>query len=211
MNNPAKPQLILAAVALAAVATLLSQDARAHCDSLDGPVVMDARKALSAGDVTPVLKWIVPDDQAAIRDVFAQVLRVRKAGDDARKLADMHFFETLVRVHRASEGAPYTGLKPAGTDPGPVVRAADAALENGSVDTLVEKITHHVAEGIRRRFTKANEANAHKDHSVEAGREFVGAYVEFVHYVENVHNAVAGHGGHHAEEAESGAAEHKHE
>lgn len=211
MNKPANPKLTLAALTLTVVAVLLSQDAGAHCDALDGPVVNEARAALAAGDVTPVLKWIAPEDEATIKRVFEHVLKVRKTSDDARSLADMHFFETVVRVHRASEGAPYTGLKPAGTDPGPVVRAADAALENGSVDALVAKITEHVGEGIRQRYAEAEEARAHRNHTVEAGRKFVAAYVQFVHYVENLHNAVVGHGGPHAEKTEEGHSDHKHE
>ena len=43
---------------------------------------------------------------------------------------------TIVRVHRASEGAPYTGLKPAGVDLGPAVPAADRALDTGSTESL---------------------------------------------------------------------------
>jgi phage repressor protein C with HTH and peptisase S24 domain len=81
-------------------------------------------------------------------------------------------------------------------------------LETGSVDQLVEKVTHHVAEGIRQRFAKANEAKAHQGRSVSEGREFVESYVQFVHYVENLHKAVAGHGGHHDEG--QGADEHQH-
>ena len=32
--------------------------ARAHCDTLDGPVVTTAKAALEKGDVTPLLKWV---------------------------------------------------------------------------------------------------------------------------------------------------------
>ncbi len=205
MNNFPKLKMTRLALALAGLVALLPHGARAHCDTLDGPVVNDARTALSAGDVTPVLKWIAPADEAAIRAVFDHVLKVRKNGESARSLADMYFFETVVRVHRASEGAPYTGVKPAGTDPGPVVRAADAALETGSVDPLAEKVAQKVAEGIRHRFARAKEAKAHQNQSVAAGREFVAAYVEFVHYVENLHKAVGGHGGHHAGAADEHA------
>ena len=40
--------------------------------------------------------------------------------------------------------------------------------------------------------------------SVDAGREYVEAYVEYVHYVEGLHNAVAGKGGHHHGQTEEG-------
>jgi hypothetical protein len=122
----------------------------------------------------------------------------------------MYFFETLVRLHRAGEGAPYTGLKPAGTDTGPAVKGADKALETGSVDPLVKMVTQEAAAGIRQRFAQAAEARMHMNDSVAAGRKFVEAYVTFVHYVEAVHDAVAGQAGQHDEghEAPAPAAHH---
>ena len=160
--------------------------ARAHCDTLDGPVVLDAKAALQKGDVTPVLKWVRADDEKEIRQSFAKALQVRGLGDDARELADRHFFETLVRIHRAGEGVAYTGLKPAGqVDPG--IAAADNALEDSSVDVLAPKLGERVAAGLRERFARVVAAKRHADESVEAGRAYVAAYVEYVHYVEEVH------------------------
>ncbi len=72
-------------------------------------------------------------------------------GKEARELADRFFFETLVRVHRAGEGAPYTGLKPAGTVEA-AIAAADKALQAGSVDELAEKIGKAVGNEIKKRF-----------------------------------------------------------
>jgi hypothetical protein len=100
--------------------------AEAHCDSLDGPVITEARAALEAGDVTSVLKWVSQDYEAEIRAAFDHVVEVRKLGGEARSLADRFFFETLVRIHRAVEGAPYTGLKPAGSGLYGVEEAASA-------------------------------------------------------------------------------------
>jgi hypothetical protein len=98
----------------------------------------------------------------------------------------MYFLETLLRLHRAGEGEPYTGLKPAGVVE-PAVVEADKALESGSVENLVKLITETASKGIRERFTKVKEAKKHADHSVEAGREFVEAYVQFTHYGERLH------------------------
>jgi len=160
--------------------------ARAHCDTLDGPVVLDAKAALQKGEVTPVLKWVRADDEGEIRQAFAKTLKVRGLGDDARDLADRHFFETVVRIHRTGEGVAYTGLKPAGqVDPG--IAAADKALENGSADRLATEIGERVAAGLRKRFARVVAAKRHADESVEAGRAYVTAYVEYVHYVEAVH------------------------
>ena len=168
----------------------------AHCDTLDGPVVETARKALASGDVTPLLKWVSADDEQMIRTAFQKTLEVRKLGTQARDLADMYFFETLVRIHRAGEGAPYTGLKP-GTAVDPAVALADKALESGSVDKLVNILTDATAKGIRERFHRALKAKKHADESVTAGREFVEFYVIFTHYVEGLHSMIKGASEHH--------------
>jgi hypothetical protein len=173
----------------------------AHCDALDGPVIEAARRAIETNDATPALIWVSGEHEQEIRDAFASTLAVRGAGGEARKLADRYFFETLVRVHRAGEGAPYTGLKPAGSVD-PAVAAADRALEAGSVDDLAEKIARAVRDGIRERFSEAVRKKGRSEDDVKAGREFVEAYVRYVHFVENVHNLVVSgaehsHGGAH--------------
>ena len=165
----------------------LPQTVRAHCDTMDGPVVMAAKAALEKKEVTPVLKWVKPDAEAEIKAAFARTLVVRAKGADACELADQFFFETLVRVHRAGEGAPYTGLKPAGTKVDPAVEAADQALESDKADTLIKTVTDEAATGIRHRFAEASEKKKHAEHNAETGREYVAAYVEFVHYVEALH------------------------
>lgn len=173
---------------------------RAHCDTLDGPVVIAAKAALEKGDVTPVLKWVKPDAEKEIRDTFKLTVAVRQEGAAARELADRYFYETLIRVHRAGEDAPFTGLKPAGSVEPPIA-AADKALETGKADDLVNDVSKTVADGIRQRFHKAVAAKKHADDSVAAGREYVEAYVSFVHYVEGVAAAAAtGAGEHHGEE-----------
>jgi hypothetical protein len=183
-----------AALAVAAVIAMTPRPALAHCDTLDGPVVSDARAALAAGDVGPVLKWVQPADEAAIRSAFARTLEVRRAGDAARELADTWFFETLVRIHRDGEGAPYTGLKP-GDEVEPGIAAADQALATGEVDDLVAEVSAEVADGIRSRFERVTATREHADHNVQAGRAYVAAYVEFIHFVEGLHAALAA--GHH--------------
>jgi hypothetical protein len=104
-------------------------------------------------------------------------------------MADMYFFETLVRIHRAGEGAPYTGLKPAGRDLGPVIPAADKAIEDGSIEALVKLLTDCVSDGVLEHFKHASDKKKFNPDDVEAGRKFVKAYVEFVHYVEWIYEA----------------------
>lgn len=174
-------------VSLVVVVSLVaSPKAAAHCDTLDGPVVEVARIALKKGDVTPVLKWVNKDGEKEVRQAFAAALKVRSLGEDARMLADTHFFETLVRIHRAGEGVPFTGLKPAGTiDPGFV--AADKALAAGSIGELSADIAKAIQEGIGKRFADVLEKKKRAEESVEAGRAYVAAYVEYAHYIEALH------------------------
>jgi hypothetical protein len=172
----------------------------AHCDTLEGPVVQTARTALEKGDITPLLKWVREKDEKEIRDAFAKTLAVRAKGPEAKELADRYFFETLVRIHRAGEGAPYTGLKP-GAAVDPAVALADQALATGSTDKLVDALTDAMANGIRERFQQASETQKHADDSVAAGRAFVGAYVAFTHYVEGLHAFIQGSGSHHGMES----------
>jgi hypothetical protein len=169
------------------------QRAAAHCDTMNGPVVAAARDALRAGDVTTALKWVHKEYEPEVRAAFARTLKVRGASTDARDLADAYFFETLVRLHRAGEGAPYTGLKAAGTEVEPAVEAADAALEKGSAEELSRMVANEAAQGVRERFERAREARKSADESVAAGREYVAAYVEFLHYAEQLHAATRGH------------------
>ena len=172
---------------IAAVYFIFPVAANAHCDTMDGPVVMAAKKALEKGEVTPVLKWVKKEDEEIIRAAFKKTLLVRSKGPEAKELADMYFFETVVRLHRAGEGEPYTGIKPAGTELEPAIVAADKALESGSVEALMKLVTEEMTKGIRERFAHALAAQKHAEQSVEAGREFVAAYVEFMHYVERLH------------------------
>ncbi|HET7295148.1 MAG TPA: DUF6448 family protein [Vicinamibacteria bacterium] len=177
----ALPRILLAAAMAAVPARAL-----AHCDTLDGPVVRDARTALESRDVRPALKWVGPDREAEVREAFARAAAVREAGPESRELADLYFFETVVRVHREGEGAAFTGLKPAGTAVEPAILASDQALAEGSVEALVALLRQGMESGLRERFARVLKARRHADDSIEGGRAFVAAYVEFVHYAERL-------------------------
>lgn len=170
--------------------------ALAHCDSLDGPVVKDARLALQGRDLAPALKWVAEEAEGEVRAAFAQALVVRGLGPKAEALADRYFFETLVRLHREGEGAPYTGLKPAGTPVGAAVAEADRALETGSVEELARLIVVGADHGLRRRFERALALRRQAGLGPEQGRAYVAAYVEFVHYAERLDRDAAGEAGH---------------
>jgi len=162
----------------------------AHCDSMSGPVVKAARAALEQRAVELVLAWVAPRDEGRIRDAFARTLDVRKAGGEAEALADLWFFETLVRIHREGEGEPYTGLKPADQEPAPGIAAADRALEAGSPDELAREIADHVADAVRERFERVRTLARYDVSDVGGARTYVHAYVEYVHFVERIAAAV---------------------
>src|ERR1017187_5864251 len=191
----------LSVLAIGFVFLLMPATVFGHCDGIDGSVVKAAQQALAKGDVNPILIWVQANDEAEIRRVFAKTLAVRKLNPEARELADLYFFETLVRIHRAGEGAPYTGLKPARRDLGPATPAADKAIEPGAVEPLLKLSTSESTNGIRERFQKATAAKKFNAEDVKAGREYVKAYVEFVHYVEGLHEFVQGSDDEHSESA----------
>lgn len=186
----------IATLAAAAVigGFLLTATARAHCDTTGGPVIPEARAALAKGDVTPVLKWVKKENEAEITAAFAKAVKVRSQGPEAQELADHYFLETLVRLHRAGEGAPYTGIRDEPVQP--IVAMADKALADGSADGMIAKMSAHMARAVQEKFQKALEAGKHKDESVQAGREYVEAYVTYMHYVEGLRDTIMSAGGH---------------
>ena len=163
----------------------------AHCDTMGGPVIQAAQKAIKTKNVDLVLIWVKKKDEGRIRKAFEETLVSRQK--DQR--ADMRFFELLVKVHREGEGEEYTGIKPAGKiEPG--IAAADLAVDSGSADKLANSLTKHITKEIKERFAKVMQTKKHINESVAAGREYVAAYVEFIHYVEGIHAAIEKSGAH---------------
>jgi hypothetical protein len=199
----------VSALATLSVALLFAAGpASAHCDGEDGPVIKAAQQALDTGNVNRVLIWVQPSDQAQIKDAFRKTLDVRQLNPSAKKLADSYFFETLVRVHRSGEGAPYTGIKPAGRDLGPAVVAGDKALETGSVEPLANLLTKAVHKSVGGQFKDVIAKKNFKADDVAAGQAYVKAYVGYIHSVERIYEATEGPA--HGDTQESAAAAHQH-
>ena len=209
MKNNIFTSLTVLAI-LCTMALLGPNNLFAHCDGMDGPVISAAKNALDTGDINLVLFWVQKKDEAELKKAFQKTMAVRKLNPEAKELADMYFFETLVRIHRAGEGAPYTGIKPAGRDLGPAVPAADKAIIDGKLEPLYKILIDKIHEGLHEKFEEVMKKKDFKKNDVDAGREFVEAYVPFVHYVEALYDTAAKGGGHgHSQEAEKGS-EHKH-
>lgn len=194
-------------IALAFLA-LMPARALAHCDGLDGPVVKAAQRTLETRNPAFALIWVQEKDEREIQTVFEQTLAVRELSPQAKDLADRFFFETLVRVHRAGEGAPFTGLKPAGRDLGPAIPAADEAIRVGSADPVLHLLTGVLQERLREQFGEAMAAKTFKSDDLAAGRAYVKAYVEFIHFVERLYDSTmtAPHG--HFEESKVPSKDH---
>ena len=187
---------ILTLITLLTISFIFFQgNAFAHCDSYDGPVIQDALKAIESGDVQPVLKWIEKDYEKEIVALFNKTTALKDQDGEIYEIVEKHFLETLVRVHREGEGAPFTGLKPAGTT-SKIVVWSDEALAQGDVNELADKIAAHLVNEIQSKFERAVKTGKTKDLSVEDGRAFVEAYVDYTHYVEGIHGMIVGEGGH---------------
>ena len=170
-----------------------------HCDSLDGLVVGAAREALEAGDVALVLPVVPERDEEVGRAAVTAVMPVRAMGDQARVVADQLFFETVVRIHRAGEGAPYTGLKPSGTSVSPVIPIAEEAVATGSTDRLTTYLIGVLQDELNRRLSRVSALVANKDRSVADARRYVEAMLGFEVYSHSLLKALSAHDAHHGE------------
>lgn len=176
------------------------EQAFGHCDTMDGPVVKAGRQALQTANVNYALIWVQKKDEAEVRQAFRDALVVSKLSPKAKEVADTCFFERLVRLHRAGEGAPYTGLRPAGQGLGRAIPAADKALQGRSIEPVIKLITDTAQAGLRRQFEQVVGKRDFNPNDIDAGREYVKAYVEYIHYVERLYEAASSRAhGHYAE------------
>lgn len=161
-----------------------------HCDSMEGPVVKACINALKTGNINYVLIWVSEKDETVIKDAFQKTLKVRRLNEDARELADMYFFETVVRIHRAGEGESYTGLKPVGYVPPKGISLADRAIEIESIDMILKEQTELSHKKIKELFNEVIAKKTFNVNNVKAGRDYVKAYVHFIHYIEELYGEV---------------------
>ncbi len=161
-----------------------------HCDSLDGPVVTAARDALDRDDVNVVLPYVPESAEAEVRRAFDLTRKARVQGSEAREVADLFLFETVVRVHRAGEGAPYTGLKPAGLDVGPVIPLAERAIDLGEPRELATFLADAVAGEVTTRLASVSDAKAHVAEGVSEARRYVSAMLGLQVWAHKLYGAI---------------------
>lgn len=168
------------------LAQLVVRPASAHCNTQDGPVVVAGRRALTTGNLNHALVWVHQDAEGEVRAAY---VAAATALETERTAAELRFLETLVRLHRAGEGAGFTGIKPAGTPQAPAVTAADEALAEGTLAPLEPMLPDDQRAEVARRFATTLALRDYDVDDVAAGRDFVGAYVDYVHYAK--HHAIA--------------------
>lgn len=181
-----------------------------HCDTMDGPVVKAARLALERGNLNLILPYVPKKSEDELRQAFERTIRVRTLSPEAREAVDYWLFETAVRLHREGEGAPYTGLKPAGLDEGPVVPQAEKAIETGDLEPLMTFLCQSLQDQLHERFHAAIARKRYDENDVAAAREYVEAYLSFVVYAHSVHTAMMAAPHEHSTAGEAALAGHKH-
>lgn len=161
-----------------------------HCDSKDGPVVKAAMRALAEESVALVLPYVPVVAEDEVSAAFDKAVAARSAGPQAAEVADEWFFETVVRLHRAGEGAAFTGLKPAGLGHGPVVPVAERAIESGDVEELVRLLASSLENEVRGKFARVTLLKAQESGSVAEAREYVEAMLGFQVWSHKTHQCI---------------------
>ncbi len=192
-NNWLKSIFTLSLIAFFSILSM--QPASAHCDSFDGPALKDAEKALETNNVDLILKWFNADMEDEVVPLFHKTYSLRNGDKEIYEIVKKHFYETFVRLHREMEGATFTGLKPAGSV-APITMMSDKALETGDFDSLLKALNNHINGVLQEKFDNTEALYKVKDNSVEEGRKYVEAYVDYTHSVEAVHDILLGGGGH---------------
>jgi len=171
---------------------LSARTASAHCDTLDGPVVNAARKAMETDNVNYILIWVKPENEDEIKKALKRAKSKKKVAKtkEEKDKAEMELFKILVKIHRGGEGAKYEGIKPAGSVE-PEIALADKAVETGKLDDVINHIKSSENRGIiLHLFHKVEEKSHYDVNNVPAGREFIEAYVVFIHAVEKAINGI---------------------
>lgn len=165
---------------------LASHSATAQCDSFDGPVIQDAVKALDNNKVDIVFKWISAEQETEITTLFNKTHALKSRDKEVYEIIEKHFFETLVRLHRETEKAPYTGLTPSGSAK-QIIKMTDTALQDDDIENFIVEMDDHLNKVIREKYRKVAELYKFKDTSVAQGRAFVAAYIDYTHTIEAIH------------------------
>ena len=195
-------KIILSIVTAIGIMAMIPTSVSAHCDTMDGPTVADGKKAMENNNVNYALKWVQLKDENEIKNVFKDSMKVKDLSPEAKVVAEKLFLETLVRVHRIAENAPFTGLKESGTTIDKKVLAADKSIEVGNLSPLKNMIEKEKFFELNKKFERVLALKDYDINDVKAGREYIEAYVKFFKFAEGevegahpLHDKTVGNGG----------------
>lgn len=66
----------------------------------------------------------------------------------------------------------------------PLVEMADNSIANENVDEVIKTVTNHFEELLTNRYAEVAKLNKTKNESVDQGRAYVAAYVQYTHTLE---------------------------
>jgi hypothetical protein len=197
-NNPRherKSKVIFSILFTIAMLFISTNVTFSHCDTMDGPLVADARKAMAQNNVNYALKWVSAANESEVREAFRLSMKVKGLSAEAKELSEKYFFDVLVRIHRTGEGIPFTGVKPSGTPIDEKILEADKSIETGNLSPLEGMMPGDRLPELKERFKKVMALKNFDVNNVPAGREYIEAYVMFFKYAEGEED----HNGHTAE------------
>lgn len=177
---------IIAVTAILMAMSLFNTKSYAHCDRKNGPVAVAAKEALKTEDFSKVVIWVGEEQEEELKKKFNESLSVYQKDGDSKELAKEYFMETAVRLHRAAEGMPFTGLKPA-QPAAKDIKVAEKALKTGNLDPVMDMFSNKLENKTQKWFQKALKAKKNKDNSVKAGREWTDMYVKYIVYLHKLY------------------------
>lgn len=171
----------------------------AHCDTMDWPVIIAAKKSLETKNPNYFLIWVQKKDEPIILEDFNKTLSLRQKNPEDSENIDKSFFENLVKIHREWEWAEYTWLKSAWSITNPVVILWDKSFETKNSTELEVFLSKTLADEIKNRFKEVIEKQNYALDDIEAWREYITSYITFLHWAEWIQDIINKKIDHHVE------------
>jgi hypothetical protein len=164
-------------------------------DITNGSVMNAAKIALDTGNVNYILIWVPEESENKLKNLFEKTVCERRAGKDVQDTSFDWYFETVNRLHRASEGALYTRVNPDGLDESPVVPKVKRAIETCEAEEIIGFIPKTQEHDFRHRFHHLIEKKNYDVNNVAAGREYIAEFIDFILYLHHLCTSSSGEAG----------------
>lgn len=67
---------------------------------------------------------------------------------------------------------------------------SDHAITSRSIDDLMVKLNKHIENVLREKYERVINLEKIKNESVEKGRDYIEAYVDYTHSIEGIHDII---------------------